>query len=274
MILVGFRDQFPSQENGHYTIPEKRNYSQMLRVLYQATKMAPLILDLGFMDADLDNNRVKTTWCALLEPDTSVEQFMYGVAAALKVLEDKEIPVSYTTLVYAIKPNRPELISSIELLNRSYIWGIQNDADEDDMVAQVRQTIDVAGDDESLKRKIYRQRVVNIPLWDDINQEKYVSLPVNQIPQRKARMDQVIQNPINDAWNEPTVIKVIIVHEDYNPIDFNYIHDSFQIDTAVISQNVKIVEKSRHPDNQYNWQFGIDKLQVQNFVQAWLSVER
>ena len=120
MILVGFRDNFPAQENGHYTMPEKRNYSQMLRVLYQATKMSPVIVDLGFMDADLDNNREKTRWCALLESDTLIHEFMYGMAAALKVLQDKEIPQSYTTLIYAIKPNRPELVSSIELFNRSY----------------------------------------------------------------------------------------------------------------------------------------------------------
>ena len=120
MILVGFRDEFPAQENGHYTMPEKRNYSQMLRVLYQATKMAPMILDMGFMDADLDNYRNKTKWCALMEPEILVQEFMYGVGAALKILEDKEIPQSYTTLVFAIKPNRPELVSSIELFNRSY----------------------------------------------------------------------------------------------------------------------------------------------------------
>ena len=120
MILCGFKDSFPAQENGHYTIPEKRNYSQMLRVLYQATKMSPVIVDLGFMDADLDNNRVKTKWCALLEPSTTVQDFMYGIAAALKSLDDKEISPAYTTLVFAIKPNRPELVSSIELFSKSY----------------------------------------------------------------------------------------------------------------------------------------------------------
>lgn len=120
MILCGFRDEFPAQENGHYTMPEKRNYSQMLRVLYQSTKMSPVIVDLGFMDADLDNNRIRTKWCALLEIETSVREFMYGIGAALKILEDKDIPQSYTTLVFAVKPNRPELVSSIELFNRSY----------------------------------------------------------------------------------------------------------------------------------------------------------
>ena len=120
MILCGFRDVFPAQENGHYTIPEKRNYSQMLRVLYQATKMAPIILNIGFMDADLDNNREKTNWCALLEPSATVQEFMYGMAAALKSMEDKEIPPSYSSLVFAIKPNRPELVSSIELFTKSY----------------------------------------------------------------------------------------------------------------------------------------------------------
>ena len=120
MILCGFRDNFPAQENGHYTIPEKRKYSQMLRLLYQATKMSPIILDLGFMDADLENNRVRTKWCALLEIGTTVQQFMFGTASALKLLDDKEIPASYTTLVYALKPNRPELVSSIELFNKSY----------------------------------------------------------------------------------------------------------------------------------------------------------
>ena len=154
------------------------------------------------------------------------------------------------------------------------VWGILNDVDEDDLVAQVRAQITVNGDDDSLKRKIYRQRVTNVPHWDDINQEKFVGLPVNQIPQRRARMDQVIQNTVNDAWNEPTVIKVIIVQEDYNPIEMDYIHDIFQVDSAVISKKVKIVKKPKHPEQPYIWQFGIDKLKVQEFVQAWLNLER
>ena len=111
------------------------------------------------------------------------------------------------------------------------------------MVKQVRERIQTNGDDDSLKRKIYRQRVASIPLWDDINQEKFVALPVNQIPQRRARMDQVFQNTVNDAWNEPTVIKVIIVQEDYNPMKMEYIHDAFQLDSAVISKKIDIVKK-------------------------------
>ena len=274
MILCGFRDVFPAQENGHYTIPEKKNYSQMLRVLYQATKMSPVILDIGFLDADLDNNREKTKWCALLEPQTTVQDFMYGVAAMLQNLEDKEIPQVYSSLVFAIKPNRPELISSIELFNRSYIWGIQNDANEDDMVAQVKEKLKLTGEDESLKRKIYRQRVTNIQFWDDINQEKFVSLPVNQIPQKGAKMDQLFQNSINDAWNEPSIIKVIIVQQDFNPNKFDFIHDSFELASAIVSQKVTINETLTHPDQQHFWQFGIDRLKVQEFIQSWLSLER
>lgn len=142
------------------------------------------------------------------------------------------------------------------------------------MVAQVRNKIQSNSDDDTLKRKIYRQRVAAIPLWDDINQEKFVALPVNQIPQRRARMDQVFQNTVNDAWNEPSVIKVIIVQEDYNPMKMEYIHDMFQLDSAVVSKKVDIIKKYKHSDNPYVWQFGIDKLKVQEFVQAWLNLER
>ena len=146
--------------------------------------------------------------------------------------------------------------------------------DEDDMVAQVRAKIQSRGDDDTLKRKIYRQRVASIPLWEDINQEKFVALPVNQIPQRRARMDQVFQNTVNDAWNEPTVIKVIIVQKDYNPMKLEYIHDVFQPDSAVVSTKVEIIKKYKHSEQPYVWQFGIDKLRVQEFVQAWLNMER
>ena len=120
MILVGFRDNFPAQENGHYLIPEKKKYGQLLRVLYSVTNMTPVKLELGFLDTDLDNNRVKTSWCLLTEPSITVEEFMYGVGAVLKSLEDKEIPVSYTTLLFGLKPNRPELVSSLDIINKTH----------------------------------------------------------------------------------------------------------------------------------------------------------
>ena len=142
------------------------------------------------------------------------------------------------------------------------------------MVQQVKEKVTNIKDEESLKRKIYRQRVANIPLWNDINQEKFVALPVNQIPQRLAKMDQVFQNTVNDAWNEPSEIKVIIVHEDYNPKSFDYIHDSFEVSHQVTSSKVTIKENVAHPDQIHFWQFGVDKLKVQEFIQAWLNLER
>ena len=154
------------------------------------------------------------------------------------------------------------------------VWGIQNDADEDKMVEQVKLKLNLTGDDESIKRKIYRQRVVNIANWENINQEKFSPLPMNQIPQRLALMDQILQNPLNDAWNEPTIIKVLIIHEDYNPISFDYIHDVFEVESSVFTRKISIAEVPKHPDQPYMWQFGIDRLKIQEFVQSWLTLER
>ena len=114
MLVCSFRDEFPSQQNGHFLMPEKKKYAQMLRILYQATDMAPVRIKVGHLDADLDNNREHTQWCVLCEPDITTEQFMYGVAAMLKNLDDREISESYTTLLFALQPNRPELVPSLE----------------------------------------------------------------------------------------------------------------------------------------------------------------
>ena len=96
---------------------EKKKYAQMLRILYMATEMAPIILQIGFMDADLDNNREATVWCVLMEPNTLAHEFMYGIGATLKVMEDREIHASYTTLLFALQTNRFDIKSTIESFN-------------------------------------------------------------------------------------------------------------------------------------------------------------
>ena len=151
---------------------------------------------------------------------------------------------------------------------------MQDDVDEKDMIRQVKEKIPDAGPDDSLMRKIYRQRVVNVAGWEDINQEKIGTLPTNLIPQRQAKMDQVYSNNLNDSWNEPTIIQVIIVADEFVPNSFEYIHDSFTMAPVVLSQKVTITSKNLHPDNPYNWQFGIDRLAVQNFIHAFLNLVR
>ena len=117
MLFCGFRDDLPSQQQGHYLVPEKKKYAQMLRILYSVTEMYPFHLKLGFMDEDLENNREATQWFVLTEPDITVAEFMYGVGSALKNLSDREIAVSYTTLLFALQSNRPDISYSIETLN-------------------------------------------------------------------------------------------------------------------------------------------------------------
>ena len=117
MLICGFREELPSQQFGHYLIPEKKKYAQMLRILYSATEMYPFQLKMGFMDEDLENNREATQWFVLTESDITVQEFMYGVGSALKNLSDREIAVSYTTLLFALQSNRPDLSYSIERLN-------------------------------------------------------------------------------------------------------------------------------------------------------------
>ena len=91
MLICRFIDEAPDQQSGHYLIAEKKQYGQMLRIMYSVTGMFPIITELGFLDTDLDNNRQKTKWCILTETDISCEEYMYGIGATLKVLSDKEI---------------------------------------------------------------------------------------------------------------------------------------------------------------------------------------
>ena len=119
MLICGFRDELPSQQHGHYLVPEKKKYAQMLRILYAATDMLPFQLKIGFMDEDLENNREGTQWFILTEPDITVSEFMFGIGGVLKNLTDREIAVSYTTLLFALQSNRPDLSYSIESLNIS-----------------------------------------------------------------------------------------------------------------------------------------------------------
>ena len=119
MLLCGFRDEVPSHQQGHYLVPEKKKYAQMLRILYSATDMFPFQVKVGFMDEDLENNREATQWFILTESDITVEEYMYGIGSSLKNMSDREIAVSYTTLLFALQSNRPDLSSSIESFNVS-----------------------------------------------------------------------------------------------------------------------------------------------------------
>ena len=154
------------------------------------------------------------------------------------------------------------------------VWGIQDDSDEDNMIDQIRRRLPDSGTDETLRRKIYRQRVADVITWEDINQEKIAIFPMNMIPQKAAKMDQVFNNSLNDSWNEPTIIKVFIVNEENCPEKFDFIYDAFTIESSVISTKVTITSRIKHSDLTFNWQFGIDLIQVQNFKQSWLHMIR
>ena len=273
MLLCCFKDESPAQENGHYLMPEKKQYSQMLRILYSVTSMFPITTEIGFMDSDLDNNREKTKWCFLVEPDTNGDEFMYGIGAALKAMRDKEITESYTTLIFALKPNRPELVSSKGAYH-SQIWGIRDDVDEDHLVKQVQTAFPAQKDVDSIRRKIYRQRVEKISKWDDINNEKFVSMPYNLIPQKLAKLDQLLNHSINDAWNEPTIIQVIIVKQESVPQKMEFSLDTVDDNGEFQTKSVTLMSQFKNKDATFNWQFGIDLEKVHNFIHSWINMKR
>ena len=124
-----------------------------------------------------------------------------------------------------------------------------------------------------LARKIYRQRVAQVAEWEFINKETLSVMPINLIPQKSAKLDQVLNNRINDPWNQPTIIMVYIINAEHKPTEMNFILDSFgQPTTSEANFNLKLT--NQHPENPYNWQFGIDKLKVDQFIQAWMNCTR
>lgn len=273
MLICCFKDESPAQESGHYLMPERKQYSQMLRILYSVTSMFPITTEIGFLDSDLDNNRERTKWCILIEPDTTGDEFMYGIGAALKEMKDKEISESYTTLVFALQPNRPELVSSKGAFH-SQIWGIRDDVDEEHLVKQVQTAFPDEKDTDSLKRKIYRQRVGKISQWDDINNEKFISMPYNLIPQKLAKMDQLLNHSINDAWNEPTQIQVLIVKQESVPMEWEFSLDTVNDKNEFQTKEVTLMSQFKNEMATFNWQFGIDLEQVHNFMHSWINMKR
>ena len=141
------------------------------------------------------------------------------------------------------------------------------------MIDQVQKQCPEETDRELLARKIYRHRVSMVGNWDSINKERYSSMPYNLIPQRSAKVNQVLNNRINDPWNQPTTFKVIIVNEEHKPASSTLVLDSFDRN-VVTSRKIDLEYKIKHPENKFNWQFGIDRLLTQNFVQSWLNLQR
>ena len=70
--------------------------------------------------------------------------------------------------------------------------------------------------------------MTNVNNWEFINKEKLQSMNVHLIPQKKAKLEQVINHRINDSWNEPTIIRVIIVNEEHKPTQSEYLHDQIK----------------------------------------------
>ena len=87
---------------------------------------------------------------------------------------------------------------------------------------------------DSLARKLYRHRVANVNNWEFINKDKIVSMNINLIPQKQAKLEQVINNRINDSWNEPTIIRVLIINEEHKPTQSEYVHDQIQDQASFI----------------------------------------
>ena len=188
-------------------MPEKKKYSQMIRILYQVTGLHPIRLPVGFMEEDLDNCREKTEWFVLMEPDTTAGEFMYGIAAVLKALVDREIPESYTTLIFSLQSNRPELKASSEALNYAEIWGIQDDVDEDDLVTQAMNQCNKITDKSSMARKIYRHCVSNVADWPHINKEKFIPMPFNLIPQKSSKL--------GFSYSKVSFMTLTVIYSDY-----------------------------------------------------------
>lgn len=163
---------------------------------------------------------------------------------------------------------------SFPKLSETYnsVWGIQDDVDEDDLVEQVVNKCSVPQDKASLKRKIYRHRVLDTNSWEHLNKEKFVAMPINLIPQKQSPMSQVVNNRLNDSWNEPTVIKVLIIQEELKPTQSDFVLELMEMG----QETTKIILKHKdlHPDNSYNWQFGIDKMQNNQFKHNWLNLVR
>ena len=273
MLICCFNDVSPSPEEGHYLMAEKKQYAQMLRVMYSVTRMFPVVTEIGFLDSDLDNNREHTKWCILMEPDTTGDEYMYGIGSALKVMSDKEITESYTTLIFALKPNRPELVSSRGAFH-AQIWGIRDDVDEENLADQVQTASPSQLDKDSIQRKIYRQRVNDIAKWPDINNEKFVGMAWNMIPQKATKMDQLLNLSINDSWNEPTCIQVLIVNQDATPDSLEFALDTVHSDNNYSTETLKLEIKNKHQELPFNWQFGIDRERVHQFIHSWTNLIR
>ena len=137
---------------------------------------------------------------------------------------------------------------------------------------QVLQKFPDITDKISLKRKIYRHRVLDTNYWNHINKEKFIAMPINLIPQKSSPMSQVVNNRLNDSWNEPTIIKVLIVHEELKPTSSEFVLDLYEAGPE--TRRIKLDHKLLHPDNLYNWQFGIDKMQNIQFKHNWLNLIR
>ena len=273
MLICSFKDEAPDQQTGHYLIAEKKQYGQMLRIMYSVTGMFPIITEMGFMETDLDNNRQKTKWCVLTESDITGEEYMYGIGASLKVLSDKEISTSYTTLAFALKPNRPELISSKGAYHAQF-WGLLDDVDEENLVNQVQTAFPEQKDRASIGRKIYRQRVASIPSWDDINNDKFTGMAWNQIPQKFSKLDQLLNHNINDSWNEPSIIQVLIIHQETAPTELDFSLDIVDENGQYTTLTATLMLQDQHPELPFNWQFGIDREAVHHFMHCWTNLKR
>ena len=86
-------------------------------------------------------------------------------------------------------------------------------------------------------------------------------------------MEQVLNNRINDAWNEPSIIRVLIVTEELKPTSTEMLMD-FMEGYNLQTKTVKLEFKMKHPEDPSNWQFGVDKMQVQAFIHSWLNLLR
>ena len=148
-----------------------------------------------------------------------------------------------------------------------------DDTDKEDLIDQIIKEVPQEKDRDIIARKLYRHRVVDTGNWEHINKEKMSNMQASLIPQRQAKLDQVINNRINDSWNEPTIIRVIIVNEEHKPASSEIIYDVF-VPEGTITTKVVLSPKVKHPENPFNWQFGIDKMLVQQFVEDWTKMER
>ena len=75
--------------------------------MHQITGWHTVVLDVGYLQTRTGDSESDMQWNLLVRPDITMDEFIYQIMAAIKLLSNKTLPTNFNSATLSLLDNRP-----------------------------------------------------------------------------------------------------------------------------------------------------------------------